>query len=89
MSRLFGLFFVMCDAMMTAASFLTSSGVLVVAALSVLTSLIMAGTSAAIRSVLWPTYFWDQPEQLQAAPPSGLVAEVVQPAHRSGREFRY
>ncbi len=59
MSRLAGFFVVLFDVGTTIASFFSSSGFLLLAATSLVMSLALTATSSAIRSVLWPRYFWD------------------------------
>lgn len=72
MSRTLGFCVVLGDAATTIAALLNSSGALLIAVFSVLASVILATTSSAIRSILWPTYFWDEPE----------LARVVVPKRR-------
>lgn len=69
MSRALGFFFLLGDAVSTIAAFLHSSGLLVGAVFAVFTSFALAILSSSIRSVLWPTYFWDQPEPVRAVAP--------------------
>lgn len=70
MSRFVGFAFVLGDAITTIATFLNSSGALLVVILSALTSIFLASLSSTIRSLFWPTYFWDQPEPVQVVTPT-------------------
>lgn len=67
MSRVLGSCFVFCDAVTTVAMFVTSSGAWMVVAFSAVMSVALMCASSAVRSVLCPTYFWDQPEPVRLA----------------------
>ncbi|KAA5542569.1 hypothetical protein FYK55_13595 [Roseiconus nitratireducens] len=62
MSRLVGFGFALLDFSATAVSLLNCSMTLAVVTFSLVSSLALATMSGAVRSLLWPTYFWDQPE---------------------------
>jgi|GEM_PF-5862740 len=59
MSRLMGLGFVLCDAAATCATVIYSSGAVVVLVTAFFTSCAVGLLSSTVRSLLWPTYFWD------------------------------
>lgn len=62
MSRMLGIGFIVGDLATAVATFLNASGLFVGVIFAVLTSIALAGLSSSIRSILWPTYFWDPPE---------------------------
>jgi hypothetical protein len=62
MSRLLvGTGFVLFDAAATIFSLLNCSGTLIVLFVSLISSLVVAMTSMVVKSIMFPTYFWDEP----------------------------
>lgn len=62
MSRLLvGSGFFLCDAAATVMSILNCSGSLLILSVSLFSSILLTMISSTVRSVLWPTYFWDPP----------------------------
>ncbi len=60
MSRLVGVGFILFDATATIASVLSASGAMLFVVLSVLSSIALALMSMTVRSVFWPSYFWNE-----------------------------
>ncbi len=60
MFRLLAFGFMTCDAVLTLAVMLCQSFTLMVVFASVFTSLAIALLSGAVRSTLYPSYFWDE-----------------------------
>lgn len=59
MSRFIGLGFLAIDASASITTWLSSSSVLASLIFSAVSSVTLAMMSRTVRSVLWPTYFWD------------------------------
>jgi len=65
-SRLIAIGFCLLDAMATLLAIVQGSATLLAIILSLIISSVLAFSSYLIRSVYWPTYFWDaQPESAQ------------------------
>ncbi|MCM2374874.1 hypothetical protein [Aporhodopirellula aestuarii] len=64
MSRLIGSGFLLFDATATLAASLASPSLFATLGISLVSSIAIALASASLRSVLFPTYFWDKPETL-------------------------
>lgn len=60
MSRILGFAFFLLDGATTVLSALSGSSALALFAVTIVSSFIISILSATVRSVLFPTYFWDQ-----------------------------
>ncbi len=61
MSRFIGFAFVLIDGATTVISALSCSSVFVLFTVSIVSSFMISVLSGIVRSILFPTYFWDQP----------------------------
>ncbi len=64
MARLVSLGFVMCDMMVTVLSALSGMSSIAFVTMTLVSSFTVSLLSKSVRSVFWPSYFWDQPTEL-------------------------
>lgn len=81
MSRVVGFCLILGDIATTVATFvnLSSPSVLLGVVFVVLTSIAFGCMSPSIRSILWPTYFWDQPEPIRGVAPTDNLEKSIGP----------